>query len=60
MAQKDTIAALVKRGIADEVATTVVKQYGYGSLGDISSAGVDGLVEKGLDEAVAKAKKGEQ
>ena len=54
MAQKDTIAALVKRGIADEVATTVVKQYGYGSLGDISSAGVDGLVEKGLDEAVAK------
>lgn len=44
MAKKDTIRALVKREISEEVANLLVKDYS--SLSAIAEAGVDGLVQR--------------
>ncbi|MDC7950618.1 DNA-directed RNA polymerase subunit A'' [Methanomassiliicoccaceae archaeon COG_1] len=52
MAKKDTIRALVKREISEEVANLLVKDYS--SLSAIAEAGVDGLVQSGLTEGEAE------
>ena len=51
MAKKDTMNALLKRGISEEISKTLLTKYG--TLGAISAASVDELVSLGLsvDEA---------
>ena len=52
MAKKDTMKALLNRGISDEAAALLLSKYN--TLSAISAAGADALVELGLpeDEAV--------
>ena len=52
MAKKDTKAALMKRGISEEVATVLIENFN--SLGEIVSAGVEGLNAIGIDTEVAQ------
>lgn len=51
MAKKDTISALQKRGVSDEVAAVLLRKYS--SLAAIANAGVEGLVELGIESEVA-------
>ncbi len=53
MAKKDTMKALKNRGVSEEVATVLVDNYN--SLSDIAAAGVEGLVEVGIDAALAES-----
>ena len=51
MARKDTMKALANRGVRDEVVALLLTQYN--TLSDISAAGVDALVDLGIDSAEA-------
>lgn len=53
MATKDTIAALTKRGVSEEVAKFLASKMH--SLSGISEAGVDGLVDIGVERDVAES-----
>ena len=48
MAKKDTMKALLNRGISDEAAALLLSKYN--TLSAISAAGADALVELGLPE----------
>ena len=52
MAKKDTIAALVKRGVSEEAAALILTRYT--TLGSIASAGAPALAELGIEEAEAE------
>ncbi len=52
MAKKDTIKALKNRGFSEEVATHLVENYS--SLSEIAAAGVEGLVEVGIEASLAE------
>ena len=53
MARKDTIKALVNRGVSEEVANLLVNHFN--SLSEIAAAGVEGLVNEGeLDTETAQ------
>ena len=52
MAKKDTIKALKNRGFSEEVATHLVENFS--SLSEIANAGVDGLVEVGIEASLAE------
>ncbi len=52
MAAKDTINALVKRGITEEVATILAKEFK--TISGITNAGVDAIVQAGLSKETAE------
>ena len=53
MAKKDTLKALINRGVSEEVASLVLTKYT--SLTSISEAGADALVELGIAQEEAEA-----
>ena len=53
MAKKDTINALMKRDVSEEVANLIMSQYV--TLGAIADAGVDGLVALGIEQSEAES-----
>lgn len=53
MAKKDTLKALINRGVSEEVASLVLTKYT--SLTSISEAGADALVELGIAQDEAEA-----
>ncbi|MCQ2079927.1 MAG: DNA-directed RNA polymerase subunit A'' [archaeon] len=52
MAKKDTISALQKRGVSEEVATVLVNRYS--KLSEIAASDVSDLIALGIDAEVAK------
>ncbi|WP_400205842.1 DNA-directed RNA polymerase subunit A'' [Methanomethylophilus alvi] len=53
MAKKDTINALMKRDVSEEVANLIMSKYV--TLGAIADAGVDGLVALGIEQSEAES-----
>ena len=53
MAKKDTINALMKRDVSEEVANLIMSKYV--TLGAIADAGVDGLLALGIEQSEAES-----